>query len=541
MKSKKISFKKLFFTVIAFMLLFNVLGQAAYATDEQPGADASVAGCRTTDDGVYIYIRNCGMLDEMPTVQIGTELCENVEYISDYSAQTLILLDNSVSVKSVWKDGSIDLISGLIANHGENEVIALATFADGMTVLSEYTSDYETLYSQAQGIQFANQDSYLTDILYQLLKNVKDSNEPAFTRFIVIADGADDNYVTYTQEELNEMVKSSGVSLSAIGINTGKNGEALERLFSYSRLTNGNYMMVGKKDTADAALNLLAQDNGLLCLKVTPSYGLQDGSVKEAKITLPYESGDVVLKTTMEMPFADPANAPTEEVTPEPTPEPTAAPTATPTPVPTETPADEGEENAGGVWIIILVVAAVLFLVLVAVVIVLIVVIKKKKEKERDAWRYLPPKEETAPSGNTANLPARPSSGSFNSRTDANPVNSAGRTAAAEVPLWNASSAKKCFIILMDESSSKEYRKEITGTLVIGRSPSNDIVIDSDPSVSGRHCEIIKRNEDYYLKDLNSSNGTSLNGNKVTGEVRISSGCIIGMGLSRFRFTTEVI
>jgi pSer/pThr/pTyr-binding forkhead associated (FHA) protein len=47
--------------------------------------------------------------------------------------------------------------------------------------------------------------------------------------------------------------------------------------------------------------------------------------------------------------------------------------------------------------------------------------------------------------------------------------------------------------------------------VMIGRAPLNDIVIDN-PVVSARHAMVLKFGDSYWLKDLNSTNGTHING-----------------------------
>lgn len=49
----------------------------------------------------------------------------------------------------------------------------------------------------------------------------------------------------------------------------------------------------------------------------------------------------------------------------------------------------------------------------------------------------------------------------------------------------------------------------------LGRSPGNDLTIE-DPTVSGIHCEIELVNGALALRDLNSTNGTSLGGQRIT-------------------------
>jgi pSer/pThr/pTyr-binding forkhead associated (FHA) protein len=51
--------------------------------------------------------------------------------------------------------------------------------------------------------------------------------------------------------------------------------------------------------------------------------------------------------------------------------------------------------------------------------------------------------------------------------------------------------------------------------ITIGRAPDNTIVID-DPSISSRHAQLQLVGEIYRLKDLDSTNGTRVNGIPIT-------------------------
>ena len=56
--------------------------------------------------------------------------------------------------------------------------------------------------------------------------------------------------------------------------------------------------------------------------------------------------------------------------------------------------------------------------------------------------------------------------------------------------------------------------------VMIGRAPSNHIVIDH-PTVSAQHAVLLRTGDSYSLKDLNSTNGTQINGDFVTdGELK---------------------
>jgi pSer/pThr/pTyr-binding forkhead associated (FHA) protein len=58
------------------------------------------------------------------------------------------------------------------------------------------------------------------------------------------------------------------------------------------------------------------------------------------------------------------------------------------------------------------------------------------------------------------------------------------------------------------------------GTVLVGRHPECDIQLDSR-RVSRRHCIITAERGDLVVRDLGSTNGTSINGRRVTsGRIR---------------------
>ena len=71
----------------------------------------------------------------------------------------------------------------------------------------------------------------------------------------------------------------------------------------------------------------------------------------------------------------------------------------------------------------------------------------------------------------------------------------------------------------------------------IGRVEDNTFQI-AEPSVSSHHCEVLLRGNDVVVRDLNSTNGTFINGEKVT-ETVLKPGQVLRLGQIEMRLETE--
>ena len=76
----------------------------------------------------------------------------------------------------------------------------------------------------------------------------------------------------------------------------------------------------------------------------------------------------------------------------------------------------------------------------------------------------------------------------------------------------------------------------LDGYLTIGRNTGyHHWTIEGDMTVSGNHCKIYQRNQELYILDLNSTNGTYVNGQRVRGEMKLSNHDKIRIGQSEYR------
>ncbi|MFB7917342.1 DUF1707 and FHA domain-containing protein [Streptomyces sp. NPDC056061] len=76
--------------------------------------------------------------------------------------------------------------------------------------------------------------------------------------------------------------------------------------------------------------------------------------------------------------------------------------------------------------------------------------------------------------------------------------------------------------------------------LLIGRDPGNGLRLNHE-TVSRLHAELTVRNGGWMLRDLGSTNGTCVNGQRVTGSVPVREGDQVSFGRMSFRLSAPVL
>lgn len=80
---------------------------------------------------------------------------------------------------------------------------------------------------------------------------------------------------------------------------------------------------------------------------------------------------------------------------------------------------------------------------------------------------------------------------------------------------------------------------ELTGdTVTVGRSDQNQIHLPHS-SVSGKHAMFQLDQLDYIVKDLGSTNGTRVNGDRISGEVKLRRNDTLSFGNIDFHYDSE--
>ena len=84
--------------------------------------------------------------------------------------------------------------------------------------------------------------------------------------------------------------------------------------------------------------------------------------------------------------------------------------------------------------------------------------------------------------------------------------------------------------VVIEPKQHRGATYNLSSVLAIGRLEDNDIVIDDDSFISSHHARIEIRPEGAWVVDLGSTNGSFVNGQRLTGERSVRKGDRIQVG-----------
>jgi pSer/pThr/pTyr-binding forkhead associated (FHA) protein len=89
-------------------------------------------------------------------------------------------------------------------------------------------------------------------------------------------------------------------------------------------------------------------------------------------------------------------------------------------------------------------------------------------------------------------------------------------------------------LVVLSEGLAGQTHELTVDSTTVGRVEDNAFQIP-ESSVSSHHAEIIRRGSEIIIKDLNSTNGTFVNGQQITGEAVLKPGQIVRFGTIELR------
>ena len=78
----------------------------------------------------------------------------------------------------------------------------------------------------------------------------------------------------------------------------------------------------------------------------------------------------------------------------------------------------------------------------------------------------------------------------------------------------------------------------VAGPIAVGRGGQNDVALDGDDFASAEHARFEVRRDGLWVEDVGSTNGTFVNGGRVTTPRRLGKGDIVRVGGTDFKVET---
>ena len=470
-----------------------------------------------TEDTAYIYTSAPDNFNSV-SCQIGTEEVREIksQKVSDIAnaMETYLLVDNSLSIKSEYRDKVKEIAQAVISGRAENESITLATFDTELHILADKSTDTNALTEIVKQIEYQNLDTKLTDVLYQLYQSFESGTFNGVRRVIVISDGAEYQKVGYTQEEVLSKVKKYYYPIYTVGCRYKDNDTELENMFRFSRDSNGAYWLIDEIQDISSLTGKMGEMKNAVMIEAKIPESMGDGSEKGIKLTFHTGSGEEVVSLKETMPFM--VAKETEQITEtETVPETQTEETEELTIAETETETEIQEEERG---LGILPVATIAVAGVAVLAIVVAVIFKKKKDSDKeedpgDIWKDLfDQTREIKNQGGTVLLDEK--EGATEILYDDQP----GAEIQYHIRLTDIHNSSSIQEFWLKENESKS----------IGRKRGAvDIAFEEERTVSSRHCELSGRDGNVYIKDLRSSNGTVVDGERIDDETILYSGSIM--------------
>jgi hypothetical protein len=110
--------------------------------------------------------------------------------------------------------------------------------------------------------------------------------------------------------------------------------------------------------------------------------------------------------------------------------------------------------------------------------------------------------------------------------------------AAAASGLGRGGSSRNSFLLVVQRSPSLGQGDEFpvnSAPVTVGRGGQNDLVLIGDDFASARHARIELRGDGVWVQDLDSTNGTFVNGSRVAGAQRLDHGDVLRVGETDLR------
>lgn len=497
--------------------------------------NSNIAFAESRDD-IQFYVGDDSVVAFLPAMegtvsdaaaQIGNLMntdvrLESVNETDQAFLHTIFLFDNSMSISISNRDKMKAVVDGIVKSHINGEKFSLYTFDTERRELLANSQSYDELIQITNSIEFANQDTYLKNVLYDAFTDLT-AEKGIYYRFIVLSDGTDDNPVGITYDEIMRILDRTHYPVYVIGSRYEQNDSALEELFSIARASSSVYYLLDDSSDPDSIASSINAFRPAYIAYISIPDAVKDGSDKTIRLEIKTDEGEYLYRLSAEMPFGNIIENRTEEKA-ETESEKTESIVSIEQESLQESETNEllnANEDRNGFNTKGIMGLGILAVVVAITVVLIVISLNKRKNKKINQRKA---ESVSVQHGQTNEI-------------DDNTVLIQDEDEEETVLMEQGAEAvySPKTIMLRSEDGNVLVNKQCSSQIVIGRKALCDVQIQGDKSVSGTHCTIYSNDQGFIvIRDNNSSNGTYVNDEKVTGEHKLENGDTIRIGRTTY-------
>jgi Mg-chelatase subunit ChlD len=423
----------------------------------------------------------------------------------------IFLVDISRSVTDVRFVKIREALTRWTDNLGPNDRIAIVTFGDAVTTLQDFSGNMESLKNLIATLKPTDSHTRLYDALLRGLDlgQRQDADIPAQRIIVLLSDGLDDTMGGASAPEVFSAMESSPLPVFAIGFDPGGTAalrdSGFRTLGTLARNSGGEFMPATDDRLTDTYASLRQRVRESLIVQGQCDTCPPDGRVYPVQLS--FQDGSRIITGTGHIrlmagsPATDSAAHPPwlermiswlpERIRP----------------------------YWGGLVAILL--------SLIALGVLLMFMRKRTRSEIMPVFSEsvsMPPYPEPPPVTTRAN--------------DASTL-AAEAVTRAQSPAWSVKEEDPGLRIRLSvvEGTRKghSWGVMLQEQTTIGRSSSNDVVLNDDPEVSGRHCVLVRERDRIFVQDNQSTNGTFVNGVEINARYLLEDGDVLGIGRTALR------
>ncbi len=393
--------------------------------------------------------------------------------------QTLVLVDNDATVSDVNQKIVKTTLKYLFYHKKEDRTFCLNTYEHDILADEDYNDDVNDLVCEVDKLEFAPKDSNLCDTISEVIGRWK-ASDFACRDILVFSDGIEGAETGHEKEEMYYLLENSGYPVYVVMLSQ-ENNAAERKSLSAIATTSGGKLFETDFKGSDAGIDrqlteMIFSAMDEYALVHWKEYEEEDEDQAESEI-----SEEIVTDNTTESGDAMEESEPVQEI-------------GESGKVIYEYDESRGFFESRGALIL----AAVLILAGLIVGILGGFILMKRRRAEYDAGPHPKRGDDEEEYFEDFEL------------NGVETVMLGGDSGGTRLLDTNGK-----LVTLTDCESSRAYRIVLCGSMSVGRGGC-DVTITGDDALSKRHCELYEDEGEVYVKDLASSNGTKVNGVRIS-------------------------